>query len=218
MTCLTAFFGGTLFGLGLIVAGMNDPLKVLAFLDVAGRWDPSLSLVMLGAISTAAAGFAFAARRRCTLLGEALQLPDRRQVDAPLLAGSVLFGVGWGLAGYCPGPAIVRGRVSSACGPARCLRRSSSLPCCSGSRRTPGTSSRAGRPRSARWLPIAEHNRRPERRTADARQWAAAEMFDRSASANIAVDGRRHQRFKSKNPRGRRGDLLPDAPHYRLAS
>jgi uncharacterized membrane protein YedE/YeeE len=107
MTSLTAFIGGTLFGLGLIVAGMNDPLKVLAFLDLAGRWDPSLALVMLGAISTAAAGFAYAARRRCTLLGEALQLPDRRQVDAPLLVGSLLFGVGWGLAGYCPGPGIV---------------------------------------------------------------------------------------------------------------
>jgi uncharacterized membrane protein YedE/YeeE len=107
MTCFTAFFSGTLFGLGLIVAGMNDPLKVLAFLDVSGRWDPSLALVMLGAISTAAAGFAFATRRRRTLLGVALQLPDRRQVDAPLLVGSVLFGVGWGLSGYCPGPGIV---------------------------------------------------------------------------------------------------------------
>lgn len=107
MACIVAFVSGTLFGLGLIIAGMTDPLKVLAFLDVAGAWDPSLALVMVGAIGTAAIGFAWAGRRSLTLLGEPLRLPDRRTIDAPLLVGSAIFGVGWGLSGFCPGPALV---------------------------------------------------------------------------------------------------------------
>lgn len=107
MKLFTAFLSGTLFGLGLIVAGMTDPLKVLAFLDVSGDWDPSLALVMIGAIGTAAVGFAYAGKRRRTLLGEELQLPTRREIDAPLIVGSTLFGIGWGLAGYCPGPGVV---------------------------------------------------------------------------------------------------------------
>lgn len=107
MNLLTAFISGTLFGLGLILAGMTDPLKVLAFLDVTGRWDPSLALVMVGAIGSAAVGFAYAGKRRRTLLGDELQLPTRREINAPLIVGSTLFGIGWGLAGYCPGPGVV---------------------------------------------------------------------------------------------------------------
>ncbi len=107
MKLLTAFISGTLFGLGLILAGMTDPLKVLAFLDVAGRWDPSLAVVMIGAIGSAAVGFAYAGKRRSTLLGDGLQLPIRREISSPLIVGSTLFGVGWGLAGYCPGPGVV---------------------------------------------------------------------------------------------------------------
>lgn len=107
MKLFTALVSGTLFGLGLILAGMNDPLKVLAFLDVAGPWDPSLALVMVGAIGTAALAFVWAGKRQRTLLGESLQLPKRREIDAPLIVGSALFGVGWGLAGYCPGPGVL---------------------------------------------------------------------------------------------------------------
>jgi uncharacterized membrane protein YedE/YeeE len=107
MKLLTAFISGTLFGLGLILAGMTDPLKVLAFLDVTGRWDPSLALVMVGAIGSAAMGFAYAGKRRHTFLGDKLQLPERRDINTPLIVGSTLFGIGWGLAGYCPGPGVV---------------------------------------------------------------------------------------------------------------
>ena len=107
MKFLMAFISGILFGLGLVLAGMTDPLKVLAFLDVAGRWDPSLALVMIGAIGSAVVGFAYAGKRRHTLLGDELQLPSRREINAPLIVGSTLFGVGWGLAGYCPGPGVV---------------------------------------------------------------------------------------------------------------
>ena len=96
MKLLTAFISGTLFGLGLILAGMTDPLKVLAFLDVTGRWDPSLALVMVGAIGSAAMGFAYAGKRRHTLLGDKLQLPERRDINTPLIVGSTLFGIGWG--------------------------------------------------------------------------------------------------------------------------
>ncbi len=107
MKLLTAFISGTLFGLGLILAGMTDPLKVLAFLDVTGRWDPSLALVMIGAIGCAAVGFAYAGKRRRTLPDDDLQLSTRREINAPLIVGSTLFGIGWGLAGYCPGPGVV---------------------------------------------------------------------------------------------------------------
>ena len=107
MPALTAFFAGLVFGLGLVVSGMANPAKVLGFLDLAGKWDPSLALVMGGAIGVGVAGFAIAGRRRLTLLGEPMALPKARAIEPRLLAGALLFGVGWALAGFCPGPAIV---------------------------------------------------------------------------------------------------------------
>lgn len=97
---------GLLFGIGLIVSGMTDPSKVQGFLDLAGRWDPSLALVMGGAILAAVPAFHFAAGRERALLGQAMRLPTATQIDRRLVLGSVAFGVGWGLAGYCPGPAL----------------------------------------------------------------------------------------------------------------
>lgn len=106
MVRLSAFVCGLLFGLGLLLAGMADPGKVLAFLDLAGNWDPSLALVMAGAIGVAALPLNLARRRAKALLGGAMQLPTRRDLDARLVGGSLLFGVGWGIAGICPGPAL----------------------------------------------------------------------------------------------------------------
>ncbi len=103
---LTAFFAGLVFGLGLLLAGMANPAKVLGFLDLAGAWDPSLALVMAGAIALALLPFAWARRRSYSLLGAPLQLPVKRALDRRLLGGSLLFGIGWGLAGICPGPAV----------------------------------------------------------------------------------------------------------------
>lgn len=97
---------GLLFGLGLIVAGMTDPSKVVGFLDLAGAWDPSLVLVMGGAISVGLLAFALAKARTAAWLGGAMQLPNRRDINGRLVLGSLLFGTGWGLAGICPGPAI----------------------------------------------------------------------------------------------------------------
>lgn len=107
MTILMAALAGLVFGLGLLVSGMADPQKVLGFLDIAGTWDPSLALVMGGAIALGLPGFALARRRSRSLLGAPMQLPARQTIDAPLLFGSALSGIGWGLAGYCPGPALV---------------------------------------------------------------------------------------------------------------
>jgi uncharacterized membrane protein YedE/YeeE len=107
MYAVSAFVVGLVFGIGLIVSGMVNPAKVLGFLDLAGPWDPSLALVMGGAVAVGAIGFAFAARRRVSLLGTPMLLPTSRTIDARLAVGSVLFGVGWGLAGICPGPALV---------------------------------------------------------------------------------------------------------------
>ncbi|WP_161865717.1 DUF6691 family protein [Pseudomonas yangonensis] len=106
MPRLSAFIAGLLFGLGLLLAGMADPAKVLAFLDLAGDWDPSLALVMAGAIGAAALPLNLAQRRTKALLGGAMHLPTRRDLDARLVGGSLLFGVGWGVAGICPGPAL----------------------------------------------------------------------------------------------------------------
>jgi len=106
MIILIALGSGLLFGLGLIVSGMTDPAKVSGFLDVAGAWDPSLAFVMGGAILVAAPAFRLAARRRTTLTGAPLVLPAPGRIDRRLLLGSLAFGAGWGLAGFCPGPAL----------------------------------------------------------------------------------------------------------------
>jgi uncharacterized membrane protein YedE/YeeE len=107
MYALFAFVAGLAFGVGLVVSQMANPAKVLGFLDLAGRWDPSLAFVMAGAIAVAVIGFALAGRRPTTLLGTPVQLPTTRVIDARLVGGALLFGVGWGLAGFCPGPAFV---------------------------------------------------------------------------------------------------------------
>jgi uncharacterized membrane protein YedE/YeeE len=108
MNAVTAAIFGLIFGAGLVISGMTDPNRILAFLDVAGDWDPSLALVMAGAIAIALPAYALARRAQTTVLGEALYLPDRRRpITSRLVAGAALFGVGWGLSGLCPGPAIV---------------------------------------------------------------------------------------------------------------
>lgn len=107
MNILTAFVAGLIFGAGLLVAGMANPAKVLAFLDIAGSWDPSLAFVMIGAIGIGTPAFFKAKRKSVSLLGEKMQLPASQMIDARLIGGSVLFGIGWGIAGICPGPALV---------------------------------------------------------------------------------------------------------------
>jgi uncharacterized membrane protein YedE/YeeE len=102
-----AGMSGLVFGLGLIVAGMTDPLKVKAFLDLTGAWDPSLALVMGGAIALGAVAFARAARRERSWTGTAMEIPTLRTIDSKLVIGGMLFGTGWGIAGFCPGPALV---------------------------------------------------------------------------------------------------------------
>jgi uncharacterized membrane protein YedE/YeeE len=107
MNIVAALAAGLVFGIGLILSGMTDPGKVIGYLDVAGRWDPSLALVMGGAILVGFFAFRVAGRRGKTFLGGGLHLPQRRDTDLRLVGGSLLFGVGWGLAGFCPGPALV---------------------------------------------------------------------------------------------------------------
>ena len=103
---LFAAAGGVLFGLGLALSGMTDPDKVLNFLDVAGRWDPTLALVMGGALAVSMPGVAWVRRRGASLCGDELAPAPPARIDARLLGGSALFGIGWGIAGYCPGPAL----------------------------------------------------------------------------------------------------------------
>lgn len=104
---LAALLAGLVFGLGLLVSGMADPAKVLGFLDLAGAWDPSLALVMAGAIGVGLLAFRAAGGRTRSLLDEEMRLPTARQIDRRLVLGSLAFGVGWGLAGFCPGPGLV---------------------------------------------------------------------------------------------------------------
>ena len=107
MYVLSSFIAGLVFGVGLIVSGMVNPAKVLGFLDLAGAWDPSLAMVMAGAVAIGAVAFAIAGKRASTWLGAPMALPTARGIDARLVLGSLAFGVGWGLAGFCPGPALV---------------------------------------------------------------------------------------------------------------
>ena len=104
---LAGVASGVLFGLGLALSGMAQPAKVIGFLDVAGSWDPSLGLVMAGAIGVYAPLFYWISRKTVPRYADAFAIPTKRQIDGALLGGSALFGVGWGLAGYCPGPGIV---------------------------------------------------------------------------------------------------------------
>jgi hypothetical protein len=106
MNILMALIAGLVFGIGLILSGMTNPAKVIGFLDLAGNWDPSLALVMGGAILVGSVAFRFAAKRERSLLGEAMRLPAATRIDRRLVLGSLAFGAGWGLAGYCPGPAL----------------------------------------------------------------------------------------------------------------
>jgi len=106
MQVLVALVCGLVFGAGLAISGMMNPAKVLGFLDVAGAWDPTLLCVMGGALAVSAAGYAVARHRVRPWLAEAFAIPTRQDLDARLLGGAVLFGVGWGLVGICPGPAI----------------------------------------------------------------------------------------------------------------
>ena len=107
MPAVSALFAGLLFGLGLMVSGMADPAKVLGFLDLFGAWDPSLIFVMMGAILLGAPAFFLVRRRRLSLLGLPVQIPAAASITVRLIAGSAVFGIGWGLAGFCPGPALV---------------------------------------------------------------------------------------------------------------
>jgi len=106
MPIIMALLAGLIFGLGLILSGMTNPAKVIGFLDLAGDWDPSLAFVMVGAIAVSFLPFQLAKKRSGTLLGEPVRLPSPGPIDRRLLFGSFAFGIGWGLAGYCPGPAL----------------------------------------------------------------------------------------------------------------
>ena len=107
MFALSALLSGLVFGLGLIVSGMANPAKVLGFLDLAGEWDPSLALVMAGAIAVGFFAFVIAKNRTRSFIGAEMKLPTASAIDSRLLVGSALFGAGWGVAGFCPGPGLV---------------------------------------------------------------------------------------------------------------
>jgi uncharacterized membrane protein YedE/YeeE len=104
---LFSLLAGLVFGIGLIVSGMANPAKVLGFLDLTGSWDPSLAFVMAGAIAVGAVAFTVARRRASSFLGLPMKLPTADKIDRRLIVGGLLFGIGWGLAGFCPGPALV---------------------------------------------------------------------------------------------------------------
>lgn len=107
MTTIVSMLVGMIFGFGLILSGMVNPAIVLSFLDIAGNWNPSLLWVMGGAMSISAIAFAVARKRKNSYLGIPIQIPTATRIDQRLLIGSFLFGVGWGIAGICPGPALV---------------------------------------------------------------------------------------------------------------
>ena len=106
MKILASLFAGLVFGLGLIVSGMTDPAKVIGFLDLAGNWNPSLAFVMVGAILVGSIAFWLMRNKTSSLLDEPLRLPTSSHIDKRLIVGALMFGIGWGLAGFCPGPAL----------------------------------------------------------------------------------------------------------------
>lgn len=107
MAALASFLCGLIFGIGLLISGMTQPAKVLGFLDVFGRWDPTLAFVMAGAVAASSAGYAIARRSQRPIIAAQHLWPTRTDIDRPLVVGSALFGIGWGLVGLCPGPAVV---------------------------------------------------------------------------------------------------------------
>ena len=107
MTVFTSLLAGLVFGLGLIVSGMANPAKILGFLDLSGSWDPSLAFVMAGALAVGLIAFVIAGKRTVSLLGADMKLPTARHIDRRLVGGSLLFGIGWGVAEFCPGPGLV---------------------------------------------------------------------------------------------------------------
>lgn len=104
---LSSLILGLVFGVGLLLSGMANPAKVIGFLDLAGAWDPSLILVMIGAIAVGVVAFSIAGKRSKSLLGDKMKLPSSGRIDKRLVFGSLIFGAGWGLAGFCPGPGLV---------------------------------------------------------------------------------------------------------------
>lgn len=106
MAMISSLFAGLIFGVGLILSGMTDPAKVIGFLDITGQWNYSLGFVMLGAVSVSYFAFRYAAKRTVTITGKSIAMPTSKVIDTRLMAGSIAFGIGWGLAGYCPGPAL----------------------------------------------------------------------------------------------------------------
>ncbi|WP_444677057.1 DUF6691 family protein [Halomonas sp. E19] len=106
MKTVMGYIAGLLFGLGLALAGMTDPARVLGFLDLFGAWDPTLMFVLGGAVVTTFIGYRLVFRQERPMFGETFQLPTRQDLDGRLIGGAALFGIGWGLSGYCPGPAI----------------------------------------------------------------------------------------------------------------
>jgi uncharacterized membrane protein YedE/YeeE len=107
VTLFASLLAGLVFGLGLLVSGMANPAKVIGFLDLAGAWDPSLAFVMVGAIAVGFVAFVVARQRTVSFLGADMKLPSQRRIDRRLIVGSTVFGIGWGVAGFCPGPALV---------------------------------------------------------------------------------------------------------------
>jgi uncharacterized protein len=106
ISLIFSLFAGLLFGVGLIFSGMTNPEKIIGFLDVTGKWDPSLLFVMLGAISISFFAFRRASKKSASILGQPMNIPTKKEIDVRLIVGSIIFGIGWGLAGYCPGPGI----------------------------------------------------------------------------------------------------------------
>lgn len=115
MRLFTALLIGLIFGLGIVISGMVNPAKVLNFFDIVGTWDPSLALVMVGALAVTIPGYRLVLRRKAPVLGARFRLPDHHTIDRPLVLGAATFGVGWGISGFCPGaalPALSTGHVA----------------------------------------------------------------------------------------------------------